>query len=490
MFSSQLSFFRWAILPIMLLHTYSAYACFNGCVVDACSGQPLPNYPITYCDPNANGGIGGCTTFYTGANGCFGYAGAVGSSIQIGGTSYTYNGGPCVSVGTVSAYALKGRLIATSSAGNVILHQGNVFDVGVGNARLNGCNNYTLGFEYSPDVDLSNYCVKIELFKIVDGQLIQVSTSGWLSYVGRDGSPNVLLNSILAEAGKGTFRVRVSIKCCNGKDPQPVSGYSVFTGNFVWNPPVVTGDVEFNWIGSSYTEPINNDGNLGDNQHPNNGIMYSLGQFTCGVNWGIVPGSGAVNSVRTIIRKLDNCTSSGPIVLDKTWNPVGGNLPLNFSFNTETAGYFFQATNYSIANDCFEFRVIITGAPGCPSIEKTGLFKIAAGNPFGRAINQYDTSIQPWNSIYELQSEELAAGDRNENTSTLISLYPNPVSDMLQLNGKEEIELIRVFDSHGKLIASQKANFFHTSQWTPGWFIVEVYTLNSNRPVRFKIQKV
>lgn len=91
----------------VLISATTSFACYSGCVVDRCSGKPLANYPITYCEPHIFGGpIGGCTTFYTNAQGCFSYNGAVGSTINIGGTASTYNGGPCNHLGNVSAYAL------------------------------------------------------------------------------------------------------------------------------------------------------------------------------------------------------------------------------------------------------------------------------------------------------------------------------------------------------------------------------------------------
>ena len=120
----------------------SVFACWQGCVVDKCSGKPLANYLITYCDPNANGGIGGCTTFTTGLDGCFSYAGALGSSIQIGETISTYNGGPCIQLGSVSAYGIHGPL----SLGNTVLHQGGIFESDVFNHQIHGSNTNNLGF--------------------------------------------------------------------------------------------------------------------------------------------------------------------------------------------------------------------------------------------------------------------------------------------------------------------------------------------------------
>ncbi|MBL0294610.1 MAG: hypothetical protein IPQ04_10195 [Saprospiraceae bacterium] len=86
-------------------------ACYKGCVVDKCSGQPLVGYPITYTEPYTPGGpFGGTTTFYTDEKGCFSINSVSKSHINIGGKLFSYNGVNCTELGNVGAYGVAGSL--------------------------------------------------------------------------------------------------------------------------------------------------------------------------------------------------------------------------------------------------------------------------------------------------------------------------------------------------------------------------------------------
>lgn len=333
--------------------------------------------------------------------------------------------------------------------------QGSPFDVGVGNSQVHDCgNNPTgnqIGFSYiAPNIDYSKYCIKIEVFSFTSFTQSLVFTIDWSNVEYKEGviNPFYSINELLKKYPKGKYRFRVSIKCCNESDPNPQNGANVFSGTFMWNPPIQTGDVNFNWIGSSYTETVNNDGNTGDNQHPNDGNTYFLGQLTCGVNWNIVAGSGAVSQVKTRIYQLDeNCFGDEFLLWQKTWTPVNGTLPANFQFNTETSGYFFTAAGYDVGETCFKFEVEVTGSPNCPSLKKEGYFRIASGNPFGRISNIQDQSTKT--------AESLTLDDGNiesrtsGNVGSSFEIYPNPAFNQLHISGWEQIKNIELIDVRG-----------------------------------------
>ena len=465
------AFFKLGFFVILYLTNITiGISCWQGCVVDKCSGKPLANYPITYCDPNANGGIGGCTTFTTGADGCFSYSGAVGSSIQIGGTSSTYYGGPCIQLGSVGAYAIKGAL----SIGNTVLHQGDPLNIGVFNHQIHGCNDNNLGFGYTaPGIDLSNYCIKVEIYGRGKFNETLIEVIDWTPYVDRDGKPNFNFSSILDQYPSATYRIRVLIKCCNEADPTPQSGYSVFSGNFVWNANISVGDVEFNWIGSGYTETVNNDGNPGDHQHPNDGNVYFLGQLTSGVNWNIVAGSGAVTQVKTKLFQIlgSNCNGEATLIWQRTWTPVNGILPANFSFNAETGGYFFTGTDYTVGVTCFRFEVEVIGSPNCPSLKRDGYFRIAPGNIFGLVSNNGGTNS------HKASTKEYSDGDLETRAYTSlegdIHIFPNPVNDRLIISGIDQIRSATIIGVRGEKVHSTIQNgTIDVSHLTGGIYIL------------------
>jgi len=70
------------------------------------------------------------------------------------------------------------------------------------------------------------------------------------------------------------------------------------------------------------------------------------------------------------------------------------------------------------------------------------------------ALVSYDESIV----IYDLNVERTEAvgyNDINQNAS--INISPNPVSDYVELSGLKPGSLIRIFDSNGEVVWSEKA---------------------------------
>ncbi len=251
--------------------SYNVFACWSGCIQDECTDLPLAGYPITYCTPIANGGIGGCTTYTTDSEGCFSIAGEAGATISIHGTSYTYNGGPCRELGRVTAYGLSNWLYSSGKA----LYKGDWADVSVYNHRLYGCEENMIEFGYMADDIINgtlNYCMKIEVYQRVGFKTVLIETIDWGTYLDHRIWPqNRLenLNRILDMYPQGTYSITVSIRCCDDESEfEPQGNVNIFNGSFVWNPVGSANDVDFQWKGSAGTEAINNDGMPLDNIHP------------------------------------------------------------------------------------------------------------------------------------------------------------------------------------------------------------------------------
>lgn len=467
-------------ISFAVLSFSSANACYTGCVKDKCSGEPLANYPITYCHPHIVGGpVGGCTTFYTNSQGCFSYNGEVGSSINIGGTSSTYSGGPCNNLGNVSAYALTGKLGSSSSSGFHAFHQGSPNNVGVNNSQIYSCadqinENYISWNYVAPNIDLRNYCIKIEIFRIVGFSQVLVKTVDWTPYFDSRGinyGANTNINELLKNFPKSTYRMKVSIKCCGSSDPSPQNGANIFSGNFVWTPAIQAGDAEFNWIGSAITEAVNNDG-ANNNLHPNNGTIWQLGAASAGVAWvNSLTGSAAVTKIQYTLIQDEFCLGTNlTTIKNETTYPSSGQQVNNINFNSWTSNYFaFGGPSINIGNGnipnpfpikytynaCFLFTVKVWGNQNCPPKEFSGTFKIYSGNAAARVAN--GSTNNEMNMTY-LSGDDGILEIRSISDLTK-NIYPNPTSGVIYLeNFKNDPSTARLFDSQGRIQAVQMDN--------------------------------
>lgn len=425
----------------------NAFSNWKGCIYDKCTGKPLANYPVLVSNPSPDGVDDRYYTFYTNSDGCFTAYGSKGSEL-LGFGNGPWNGGTQVDLGNLYIHGIGSSI----SLGGTTLHQGNSNSVDVYNHKVYGCNENFFTHSNPYDLDMSKYCVKIEIYQRHPRKIPRlVKVLDWQPFKDSRGGIQSLIDftEIMNEFPQGTYRIRVQYKCCHG-DKEESIGYTA--GNFVWIPAVKTGDVEFNWIGSSHTESINNDGNPNDNSHPADGNTYYLGQLTCGVNWNIVPGSGAVTEVTARLFKIDDptgsCQGDGIKIYNKTWS--ADQLPDNFSFNAETEGYFLNAQDYIVGQTCFRFEVEIKGHRNCPeTVKKDGYFRIATGNPWGLTDN---SSSYNASQLHVLKEENRSLGTRNTRSENVdIYVYPNPVLDQLHISGHEHIQQMSIIDTNGKI---------------------------------------
>ncbi len=72
-------------------------------------------------------------------------------------------------------------------------------------------------------------------------------------------------------------------------------------------------------------------------------------------------------------------------------------------------------------------------------------------------------------------SEDCNAGIEN-NELVAVSIYPNPTSDILNVNSLEKVENIRVYNELGEMILNTNQTQFSVYTFSPGLYIVEIKT--------------
>jgi Secretion system C-terminal sorting domain len=448
-FPSMLKLAFMLILSFVLAN--AATACITGCVVDQCSERPFVKYPIRVYEPAANGGAGGIATIFTNSSGCFSYDGGIGATVTIAGVVYTDNGkSPCANIGTISVYGgtavpIKGNLTGAMLVNGSPIYTGNPSNVAVNGYRVNGClPENLLTFPSVSAAGLENLCYKIDIYHVKTGMLA-FTMADYLPW--NDVVPDI--NGFLAGQPRGTYEIKLRIKCCGAPTPKDVGNFTIFSGSFVWTPPVDVADATFRWIGSNITETQcgNSDLNIFDNAHPNDGKIYNLGMLTAGINGSIIPGSGSATLVKYSLFKLDaGCVAGGaPPIWTQTVSASAA--AFNINFNSVTSLYFLNGFSNGAytpngggqLGTCFRFEIEVFGPAGCPSTSTSGRFRIC-NQAFGRQAND--------KIIYEAEG----ALERSSGIVEQVILSPNPVSDLVNIISAEVPEHVQIYALDGKLV--------------------------------------
>ncbi len=86
------------------------------------------------------------------------------------------------------------------------------------------------------------------------------------------------------------------------------------------------------------------------------------------------------------------------------------------------------------------------------------------------AINQISFSMENSTEIVNVgESPDII----NEQEIS-VSVYPNPVSDILNIEGKREGQIVRLFDQEGRLVYSDKKNTINLKDMTQGIYLLKV----------------
>ena len=62
-----------------------------------------------------------------------------------------------------------------------------------------------------------------------------------------------------------------------------------------------------------------------------------------------------------------------------------------------------------------------------------------------------------------------------------IKIYPNPVTDVLHIQSKSEINLVEVYSMNGQKVTETKENYIHTASLKPGIYMIKILTIDGEQ---------
>lgn len=167
--------------------------------------------------------------------------------------------------------------------------------------------------------------------------------------------------------------------------------------------------------------------------------------------------------------------SLGSVVHNLDGNP-GTFMPILASINSETSVQLMATTSeYNSHFVAYEMANLGGGT-------YQGLLPIDLDNPedwkfYIRAMNEEAMTLSPARAEYEFYEFTSPVGIETAFTPASFSIVPNPSSTKFSFRGIASAELIRIYDSSGRLVHEQTALFdVVVEDWEPGVYTVEVRT--------------
>ncbi len=164
-------------------------------------------------------------------------------------------------------------------------------------------------------------------------------------------------------------------------------------------------------------------------------------------------------------------------------NGVMDTVRFKGNVSTYQKGYFIAKSNLNFKNLTFtRFSVEDSNAGWQTGMELKGLDLDANGNVYAAAFHENDIFALPelitaynksWKHISVIakyESEDLVTALTNNNAfkGESISVYPNPVTDVLYVESKETIKSIALYDSKGTVISTQNSIEINVSKFNFG----------------------
>ena len=154
-------------------------------------------------------------------------------------------------------------------------------------------------------------------------------------------------------------------------------------------------------------------------------------------------------------------TFSFDLINNVNWTANSDNSWLNLSFQSLTGKYDYK----NLISGNGDAKIIMSAQTNNTGVNRTSNVLISG-----------DSGVSP-KTIAITQSAVLASGE----TKTFVTtLYPNPTSDVLNIETQQKISKIEIYDLSGKLLktADGKNKQVSVSQLNKGMYVIRIYTEN------------
>lgn len=239
--------------------------------------------------------------------------------------------------------------------------------------------------------------------------------------------------------------------------------------------------VDYTFVAPPYCGPLSFESLFGDGDEP-----ITLVNFA-GINNVTNDEEYVGNSHEFFLSQVANVTQGETYNITLKGNTAGANYTNKFAV-------FIDWNQNGILNDAgevYEVTQTITGSTGLDAIQAVHPITVPAtaldGNTRMRVKKVFDDTdlLNPCVGNTYGQAEDytvnvnsqLAVNETIKKNSSL-KVYPNPVSDILNISSDSKVKLVKIYDASGKNVLETEKTNINVSGLTSGTYIVSVQTEN------------
>jgi hypothetical protein len=179
-----------------------------------------------------------------------------------------------------------------------------------------------------------------------------------------------------------------------------------------------------------------------------------------------------------------NCQNSVNGTVEITVQPVASNdaslASLTVSEGTLTPVFHSETLTYTVEvpNSVDSITVSAQATDANATVEGTGKFALSTGeNPFSIKVTSEDKAVE---QTYTVTVTRNSVGLTSvENVGINVSVYPNPIRDILHIVSDLHINQIDIYDANGKMvqqITNPTTSSFSTTEWSTGIYLLKIHT--------------
>lgn len=246
-------------------------------------------------------------------------------------------------------------------------------------------------------------------------------------------------------------------------------------------------------------------------------ILSAVGSFVnaqtyCNPTYSSGCTSWRITQVTIPQASFDNSFASGTCISgrDRTSTIVALSTATNYNINITTTGWvacgmaidFNQDGDFADAGETLYLPAYLgntatetySGTFTIPSTVSPGNYRMRIWNRLansgaGTPTADSACSTYGYGTWTDYTANVLGPLATSEVTKATAKIYPNPVSDVLNIENKNAIESIEIYDANGKLIRTvvQKGNnaSVKLSDLVPGSYVAKIKTRKDNQTVKF-----
>lgn len=178
------------------------------------------------------------------------------------------------------------------------------------------------------------------------------------------------------------------------------------------------------------------------------------------------------------------------------WTRISTTFAHNVKHSTVTNGHIIAATHDSDVSQ-FGLRYSKDGGQTWTNIPIEDLMYLRSNNVFGSTdFNFYDDFADIYVSTsglgvikYTLDFTTLSIGEPELISGSLVSIYPNPATDLVNISAKENVSSVEIIGLSGQKLITSESKQINVSHLSKGIYIVKIQLQNGKTETKKLIKK-